>query len=166
MREKTEGTASFDRSTTANTVRNVANASHPLPGDVFRVRFPFVRESVDVPDYDPEGQGFATIISWKPGVRFEDYTGYGDVESVCDGEGFMVLTVVDTFKPGRFPTRVFYTRRWVDPDGKEFGKGKLHVTICSAFTRRATCYQHDYVLRHPSSAQDDTTSPDEKAVSP
>ena len=29
-----------------------------------------------------------------------------------------LLTVVDIHKPGRFPTRVFYTRQWKDPTAK------------------------------------------------
>lgn len=59
----------------------------------------------------------------------------------------MVLTVIDHFKPGRFPARVFFTRRWVTPDGKEFGKGKLHIATIPAFKRRATAYMHEYELR-------------------
>lgn len=119
-------------------------------GDVFHVRYPFVRCEVDVPDPDPEGFGFVTIKSWKPGVEFEEVgCGYGapDVESVCDAEGQMVLTVVDVHKPGRFPSRVFFTRRWIDPDGNEFGKGGLHITTVQAFKRRAAGYMHEYRIR-------------------
>jgi hypothetical protein len=114
-------------------------------GDVFCVRFPFVRETVDLPDDDPEGVGFVRVQSWKPGVRFEALPPYGeDSESVADAEGQMVLTVVDVHRPGRFPTRVFFTRAWVDPDGKTFGKGALRITTMQAFKRRAGSYQHEY----------------------
>lgn len=112
-------------------------------GDVFRVKFPFVRCEVDVPDDDPEGVGYAKISSWTPGVEFVNVYP-DDSEAVCDGEGEMVLTVVDVHKPGRFPARVFFTRSWVTPDGKTFGKGALRITTAQAFKRRAAGYMHEY----------------------
>lgn len=116
-------------------------------GDVFRVKYPFVLVKVDVPDSDPEGVGFATIDSWAPGVRYEALPPYGeDSEAVCDGEGAMVLAVADVHKPGRFPTRVFFTRQWVTPNGKTFGKGGLHIAVLPAFKRRATGYMRPYRL--------------------
>ena len=60
--------------------------------------------------------------------------------------GSMVLTVVDVFKPGRYPARVFYTRQWIDPDGKVFGKSALRMTTVSAFLRRTRGYMHDFYL--------------------
>lgn len=117
------------------------------PGDVFRVKYPFLRCEVDVADSDPEGQGYATIQSWKPGVEFVPSGPYGeDSEAICHAEGEMVLTVVDVHKPGKFPARVFFTRRWVRPDGKEFGKGGLHINTVPAFKRRAAGYMHEYEL--------------------
>lgn len=117
-------------------------------GDIFRVKFPFVRCEVDICDEDPESfGGFVTIKSWKPGVEFVPCGIGDDSEAVCDAEGEMVLTVVDVHKPGRFPSRVFYTRRWVNPDGKEFGKGALRITTLTAFKRRAAGYMHEYELR-------------------
>jgi hypothetical protein len=117
-------------------------------GDVFRVKYPFIRCEVDVPDPDPEGFLFVTIKSWKPGVELVQQPPYGDwSEAQCDGEGFMVLTVVDVHKPGRFPSRVFFTRNWIDPDHKAFGKGGLHIMTQQAFKRRAAGYMHEYRLR-------------------
>lgn len=116
------------------------------PGDVFRVKYPFLRCKVDVADSDPEGQGFATIQSWKPGVEFHTDNYGNEGPTTCDGEGEMVLTVVDVLKPGKYPTRVFFTRRWVRPDGKEFGKGGLHISTVPAFKRRAAGYMHEYEL--------------------
>jgi hypothetical protein len=119
-------------------------------GEVFRVKYPFVRCEVDVGDPDPEGQGFATISSWKPGVEFVACGPYGeDAEAICHAEGEMILTVVDVFKPGRFPTRVFYTRQWVSPERKAFGKGGLHIATAEAFKRRATKYMHEYRIEAP-----------------
>lgn len=110
-------------------------------GDVLRVKYPFVRCEVDVPEDD----GFVTIKSWKPGTE-SVFVYPDDSEDVAHGEGEMVLTIVDTFKPGKYPERIFFTRRWVRPDGAEFGKGKLHVLIRSAFTRRVKGYMHAYRL--------------------
>ncbi|MES2950309.1 MAG: hypothetical protein V4858_17335 [Pseudomonadota bacterium] len=116
-------------------------------GDVFRVKYPFVRVTVEVPDSDPEGQGFATIQSWRPGVEFVPCGPCGDdSEAQCNAEGEMVLTVVDVHKPGKFPARVFFTRQWVDPNGKAFGKGKLHIMTAQAFKRRARGYMHEYEI--------------------
>ena len=112
-------------------------------GSVFRVKYPFIRCEVDVPS-DIE-QGYETIKSWQPGTR-EEWIEPDDQESVCDDEGEMVLTVVDVFKPTGFPQRVFFTRRWVDPEGKEFGKGKLHIMTAQAFNRRARGYMHEYTI--------------------
>jgi hypothetical protein len=35
--------------------------------------------------------------------------------------GFAKFTVQGVFKPGRYPTRVFFTRAFTDPDGKTLG---------------------------------------------
>jgi hypothetical protein len=118
-------------------------------GEVFRVKYPFVRFDFDELAGDLEG-GVVTVKSWKPGVEFVPVGYYGeDSEGVCDGEGEMVLTVVDVHKPGRFPSRVFFTRSWVDPDGKAFGKGGLHIMTAQAFKRRVAGYMHEYRLRAP-----------------
>jgi hypothetical protein len=35
----------------------------------------------------------------------------------------------------------------VRPDGKEFGKGGLHITTVPAFKRRAAGYMHEYEVQ-------------------
>jgi hypothetical protein len=117
-------------------------------GDVFRVKYPFVRAEYEEHDADEYGLSVTTVKSWKPGVEFIACGYYGDdTEAVCDAEGEMVLTVIDVHKPGRFPARVFFTRSWVDPDGKAFGKGALRITTVPAFKRRTAGYMHEYTLR-------------------
>ena len=108
-------------------------------GSTYRVKFPFVAEShavfgdeAPVPDE-----------TWRPGVRWEQCSPE-DFEAVAEAEGEMILTVVDTHKPGRYPERVFYTRKWIDPDGKEFGDERLRITTTGTFRRRATGYYHKY----------------------
>lgn len=116
-------------------------ASIPSAGDVFHVRYPFIRETVTLCGED----GFYEARTWRPGVSIENVGPYGeDTDIVANGEGEMILTVVDTFKPGRFPRRVFYTRQFVDPNGYRFGKSGLRMTTVDAFRRRASGYQLAY----------------------
>jgi hypothetical protein len=120
------------------------------PGKVFEVRpFPFMRHVACLPGED----GYEDTPCWKPGTAFEStqrYLGHGeyaeDVYCVAHGEGALRLHVVSVHKPGRYPTRVFYRREWVDPDGKVFGRPGLKVCVLSQFRRLATGYAHEYVV--------------------
>lgn len=116
-------------------------ASIPIAGEVFRVRYPFVRERVTLCGED----GPYETVSWRPGVSIECAGPYGeDTDIIANGEGEMILTVVDVCKPGRYPTRVFYTRQWVDPNGHAFGKKGLRMTTLDAFRRRAAGFKLAY----------------------
>jgi hypothetical protein len=112
----------------------------PKPGDVFRVIYPFVRDEYDSFD----GEGPVRVKSWRPGISIEQCDEYGDHDCWAESQGEMILTVVDCHKPGRFPTRVFYTRRFVDPDGHEFGKGSLRICTLEKFRRIAAKYAVPY----------------------
>ena len=86
---------------------------------------------------------------WRPGCTLETdenaWSYFPEKHYVADGVGSMVLDVVATFKPGRFPERVFYTRRGVDPDGREFGKpNKLRVTTIAHFRSLLKGYRHHF----------------------
>lgn len=113
-------------------------------GAVFVVPYPFCRTVYEHFDAD----GPVKIKSWQPGVRFEyGPNAYGDDPDTVeeyDGMGAQILTVVAVFKPGRFPTRVFYTRKWRAPNGHEFGKPALRIKVVSAFRTliRGYRYQH------------------------
>lgn len=115
-------------------------------GECFEVPYPFVRDTYVSHQDDEEGPSSIEVPTWKPGVRFED-EGYGDVEAYADAMGAQLLTVVSVHKPGRFPTRVFYTRQWRDPDGAVWGKGKLRMTTLPAFTTLRGGYRHRYELK-------------------
>jgi len=110
---------------------------------VYRVKFPFVMK--DTSYHDATGE-FIPDEGWVPGCDGE-IVYPDDSEMVADDEGEMVLTVVDIHKPGRFPTRVFYTRKFIDPDGKEFGKNKLYITTVPTFERRASGYYFEYRVK-------------------
>jgi len=112
-------------------------------GQVFRNSYPFVRGTYSTFDEDGEHQ----TKTWTPGARFEEAGYYGDeTDIIADGEGFQVLTVVDVHKPGRYPERVFYTVKWIDPDGREFGKGKLHIATTEKFRRWSRGFKFTYVI--------------------
>ena len=109
--------------------------------DVYTVKFPFVRSSyVDWSD----GEGIE-VKFWQPGTRVE-MVYPDDTELFADGEGKMVLKVISIHKPGKYPERIFYTRKFIDPDGKFFGKGNLHIAVVSKFRRLAESYYYDYTV--------------------
>lgn len=113
-------------------------------GDVFRVRYPFCRASSEILGEE----GVVTVQGWKPGTYAEGEDPFSWVSTaLADGVGLMILTVVSTHKPGKYPARVFYTRRWIDPDGREFGCSGLRVLVESKFRRFAAGYQHAVEVR-------------------
>lgn len=113
--------------------------SKPEYGPNFVVIYPFIHETYESFEED----GPVKDHSWKPGVRYE-YCAPDDTEAVADGEGRMILTIVASFKPGHYPERVFFTRRFVAPNGYEFGKRKLHIVTAEKFRRLAKGYQFEY----------------------
>ena len=107
--------------------------------------YPFVRYVASLVGDD----GCYQTEGWRPGcTREEDDPGEPGYQAwvyVADGTGSMVLDVVAIFKPGRFPERVFYTRRWIDPDGHEFGQtGKLRIATTGQFRRLLKGYRHPF----------------------
>lgn len=125
----------------------MTTSMQPEAGAVYERPYPFVRDVREVFYVDSEG-GNATdeVPTWKPGVRFE-YVQPDGTESFADALGRVVLTVVSVHKPGRFPTRVFFTRTWIDPEGKAFGKTKCRMTTVPAFKRLAHGYMHQFRLK-------------------
>lgn len=138
----------------------------PATGEIFRVRYPFVRCDVTLCGED----GPYDARTWRPGVSIENAGPYGeDTDIVANGEGEMILTVIDVHKPGRFPTRVFYTRQWVDPNGYRFGKGGLRMTTVDAFKRMTAGYRLHYeieVMGEPSPAPSLPTLPADAQLAP
>jgi hypothetical protein len=114
------------------------------PGAEIEIAYPFVRESVSLFD----GDGYSETLSWRPGTRGE-LVAPDDSEMVADGIGAQIMTIISIHKPGRFPERVFFTRRWRDPSGKEFGKSKLCMTTSGAFRLRAKGFRHEYRMSDP-----------------
>ena len=117
------------------TTKILTGQTHTVTG------YPFVRYVANLLDED-DGRPYQTE-GWRPGCAVE--TDENASSYFAHGTGSMVLDVVATFKPGRFPERVFYTRRWVDPDGREFGKtGKLRIATTGQFRRLLKGYRHPF----------------------
>jgi hypothetical protein len=109
-------------------------------GDMFTVECPYVREVVSLPDEE----GGHSELSWRPGVVFETIvTNWGETTRArAHGLGSVTYTVVSTHVlPAPFPARVFFTRRWRSPDGREFGKRRLITMTRAQFSRRLNGYK-------------------------
>jgi hypothetical protein len=146
--KETNALAGANSPTEPNGVNEPVGSAPPalVEGAVFRAPYPFVRTTYTEQDED----GYAEVKSWKPGTRFVERFIYPDhIESDClaDGVGEIILTVVSIHKPGRFPTRVFFTRKWQRPDGREFGKPKCHCVTSDKFKRLAKGYRFDFEIR-------------------
>lgn len=128
------------------------SASDLSEGMTFEIVYPFLRDTYHA--YD--GEGGYDVKTWKPGVEWEGGL-YRD-SAGCDAEGLCRFTVVSVHKPGRYPTRVFYTRQFTNPDGKPFGKGRLHMVSVEKFRRLIRGYRDDYDVGEPEASYQATTA--------
>jgi hypothetical protein len=110
-------------------------------GDEIEIPYPFVLEDF----HGMEADGPTIRKSWRPGTRVEPVYP-DDAEQVADGMGCQIMKVVGIYKAGKFPTRVFFTRSWVDPKGRSFGKHKLCIMTKDAFRRRCKGFIYEYRL--------------------
>lgn len=112
------------------------------PGTIFKVKYPFTLAH----GFKIEEDGPVDFPSWKPGT--EEIPVQPDTsETVYHGVGSMVLTVVATFKPPKWPTRIFYTRQWIDPQGRTFGKNNLRITTLGNFNRMKQGYRYRQTVK-------------------
>jgi len=110
-------------------------------GQAIEFPYPFIRVEVDLFD----GEGMSKQPSWQPGIRYVQH-GYDDALAVADGIGKQCINIISIHKPGQYPERVFYTRRWYTPDGKIFGKRQLRIKATPAFRRLVSGYEYPYEL--------------------
>ncbi len=113
------------------------------PGSYFEVPYPFVRSTFDKHEEDEEGWVTREVATWRPGTEYDE-DDHGRRSFAADDHGLMILEIISVHRPGKYPTRVFYLRRWRDPDGKTFGKTKLRITTLAAFERLLRGYRHPY----------------------
>ncbi len=115
-----------------------------IEGEAFHVKYPFIKGWFEPLESDGDGVGKNVLKGWRPGI---DATPDEGGTLFAHGEGHMVLTVVSTHKPGKYPERVFYVRQWTDPDGKTFGKRGLRMTTVYAFRNLLNGYRYSYELQ-------------------
>lgn len=140
----------FDTAATMRKAQQVWEAMQPpesdlQPGQVFEVAYPFIKDEVQLFDED----GSYKTMAWRPGTYQEPDGPYGErTISFADGEGTMILTVVQTvtFPGTKYRERVFYTRQWRDPDGQTFGKRDLKVKGKGAFMAMAEKFRYEYEI--------------------
>jgi len=115
-----------------------------VPGAEIEVAHPFIRDEYHW--YEEDGP--CKRMTWRPGTRVEPV--YPDsAEEVADAIGTQIITIVSVHKPGRFPARVFFTRRWRDPDGHEFGKTKCHIKTAQALRARCRGFGYEFRVAAP-----------------
>lgn len=113
------------------------------------VPYPFVRCTAVIHDFDSEGPSETTVQSWRPGTETEARGREGEyTDFFADAMGAMRLNEVQACPmPKPYQERVFYTRQWVDPEGKVFGKAHLRVTTRGAFTRLKAGYRFPFEIQ-------------------
>jgi hypothetical protein len=106
-------------------------------GRTYEVDCPFVRDV-----YNGFGEdGPFTTLTWRPGIHWEA-TGPEDSAPIAHGMGKALYTVVSFHVlPRPYPPRLFFTRKWLTPDGNTFGKGALRIMTKAAFERRLKGYR-------------------------
>lgn len=121
----------------------------PYVGKSYRIPYPFCRTTYT--DYSKEKNGVTGVEAdtWRPGTDFKtfiDSYGEPDCDSIADKMGAMLVTIIDIHKPGTYPERVFYIRKWETPEGKIFGKTNLRITTTQAFLRLIKGYRHEFEI--------------------
>jgi len=119
-----------------------------------KIKYPFIMEEVEAiweVVWEVAGTEIPKIEQWKPGITYTQESPYQDGEAYCEGEGFMVITEISRHKlPRPYPTRVFFTRKWIDPDGKKFGSNKLNIISLGTFNKIIKGYYGpEYILDSP-----------------
>lgn len=116
----------------------------PESGQRFEVKYPFIYDDTPSGYHHPDGAPLDDG-RWRPGTRGEVRGQYGDDSGeVADAVGTQIITVVSIHKPGRFATRVFYTQKWIDPDGRTFGKNACRAMTLEKFRRRTAGFAIPY----------------------
>lgn len=118
-------------------------------GDVFKVKYPFCAEMIEEYEVldDFNCQVVDTFKVWHPGTKITLTAPEGAERNEANGDGVMILRVVSVHKPGKFPTRVFYTREFIDPEGNSLtSKNALRVCSIGKFRRISKEYYYEYFL--------------------
>lgn len=89
-------------------------------------------------------------FKWRPGAWESEPRHNDDPMPACHGLGFVYFKVVSVHKPGRYPTRVFYTRRFVTPDDEALPESGCLCVTMEKFKRLRKDFYVPYVVVEPS----------------
>ena len=130
--------------------KQVANSVLEIrDGDVFEHDYPFLRyaHKQEIWELDNFSKSHEFIARWKPATEHRYVGPNGETGLYADGMGKRRLTVYGVFKPSRFPSRVFYTQHWMDPESNNwFGLEKCRIKPLGSFRKMAAgfklkCYE-------------------------
>jgi hypothetical protein len=126
--------------------------------------FPFFRE----PFVPPPKSGLARYADYPDGSRWrigcerieEDFVAtlerhrrgdHSDGDTyLADGVGVQIVDVISVVSPGRrYADRVFYVRRWRDPDGIEFGAAILRFGTVTRIENMIRGFRKPYTVTAP-----------------
>ena len=128
----------------------ISKAAIPA-GYTCRSVWPFCLAERDGASSTPPGVEAGEWGEWRPGTRSEPCEP-DSARFVCDGAGSREITVVSVHQPPGYTSRVFYTIKWVDPNGRVFGSKKLRVMSIGPFRVMLRGHRHPYEIVETSSA--------------
>lgn len=109
-----------------------------------KIKYPFIeqKDTLMIDEYD--------YGDWIPGARFEgaeSHCPFDGLAGEADGEGYMLIKIIKKVPmPKPYTMKVFFTREWIDPDGKRFGNKMLRMKGEQAFSNMIKGYRYDYDL--------------------
>jgi len=116
-------------------------------GQIIETPYPFVRSTYEFPiTYEPP-QREKFINGWSPGCKFVEFFDYDGIPSggfIANAMGHSIVEIISIYKPGKYPIRYFYTRKWRDPDGKVFGKNRLKIKSQGGFNGDIGPYRFEF----------------------
>lgn len=82
---------------------------------------------------------------WLPGCM-KDTDDYGDIAYAADDWGHMLINEIQRVSIPGYEDRIFYTRKWRDPLGNEFGKRDLRCKGARAFKKMLEGWRHPFYM--------------------
>lgn len=108
----------------------------------YRVIYPFHKGKREL--YDEAADARLEKEVWEAGVTWDQIDEYEAI-ACADAVGTMVLVEIGRYTPPGYRERVFFTRYFIDPDGKEFGKKDLRMVGAAKFRRLCQGFRFGYV---------------------
>lgn len=107
-------------------------------GEVFERDHPFTWVVEHRGDLDRENE------RWRPGAWETKYIYPDSAVAIANGVGRVKFTVVSSHRPPGYPTRVFFTRQFFQPDGEAYASSKLRNCIASKFAKDIEKFPFEY----------------------